>query len=217
MRSLILAILLLTLLAALTGCVVERDVVVVVTATAEPAEDTLPAATPTNTISPPPTQTPAPTQSPEPEGPTPLPEVFPTPVEAQIRVAEQIFEHGRMFWLEPTDEIWAILEDGSWEKYSNSFQEGDPENDPTLTSPAANLQQPIRGFGKVWREEPDLRDRLGWAIDIEYGYDTAYRYMHGGYVDDDGNYQAGPGVHLLTTLGGEKIRFDESNSTWSFQ
>jgi len=31
----------------------------------------------------------------------------------------------------------------------------------------------VRGFGLLWREEPGIRDRLGWAIDNESAYETA--------------------------------------------
>ena len=33
--------------------------------------------------------------------------------------------------------------------------------------------QPVRGFGLVWREMSDVRDRLGWALDAEVSYPTA--------------------------------------------
>jgi hypothetical protein len=40
--------------------------------------------------------------------------------------------------------------------------------------------QPVRGFGMVWRSEgpgasPDVRDRLGWALQPEFGYEAAYQ------------------------------------------
>ena len=39
---------------------------------------------------------------------TALPPNFPTPVTAQIGMAEQLFEGGRMFWLQPTGQIWVL-------------------------------------------------------------------------------------------------------------
>jgi hypothetical protein len=55
------------------------------------------------------------------------------------------------------------------------------------------LYQPQRGFGLVWREEPTIRDRLGWALATESGGDTAvqrtsyYKYNHTYLKALDGN------------------------------
>ncbi len=199
-------------LMTLAGCVVQKEVVVVVTATPEPGSNTVEVPTATLTPLPPPTVTPAPTK---PEY-TPLPPAFPTPIEAQIYVAEQVFEHGRMFWIEPLLEIWVIVEGGEWLIYEDTFVKGDPEDDPSLTPPP-DLRQPIRGFGKVWREHPELQESLGWAVDTEYGYTTAYRFDHGGHVDEDGVYVKAPGVFTIVTLGNETLHFYEHDSSWAFE
>jgi len=65
--------------------------------------------------------------------------------------------------------------------------------------PPVGLYQPVRGFGLVWREEPGVRDRLGWAVDREVGYPTAiqrtswYKY-NATYVKalDGGVWELGP-------------------------
>ena len=31
----------------------------------------------------------------------------------------------------------------------------------------------MRGFGQVWREQPGVRNRLGWATDLETGFPTS--------------------------------------------
>ena len=36
-------------------------------------------------------------------------------------------------------------------------------------APPAGLLEPIRGFGKVWRENQAVQDALGWATGIEQG------------------------------------------------
>nr|MCU0464500.1 hypothetical protein [Anaerolineae bacterium] len=35
---------------------------------------------------------------------------FPTPTNREIYVAEQVFQRGRMLWLEPTGQIWVLIE-----------------------------------------------------------------------------------------------------------
>lgn len=174
------------------------------TATPQPLESATPATLPTNTLTPT-------------IGPTDLPASFPTPWIAQIPVAEQLFEHGRMFWIGPIKQIWVLKitgeGHGTWEIYQDDFVDGEPENDPSLVPPDGRYQ-PQRGFGKLWRESPGLRDALGWGVTPEFGYASRYEYHAGGSVDASGNYVAGPGYHILFSLGGEEFRFNESDSTW---
>jgi hypothetical protein len=88
--------------------------------------------------------------------------------------AMQRFEGGTMIWVEEEDHIYVLFEDdGSpgWNRYVDAWDPGDPDRDPTL-SPADGFYQPVRGFGLVWREEPGVRDRLGWAVGEELGFTT---------------------------------------------
>ena len=149
---------------------------------------------------------------------TPTPDPFPTPTRAQLQVAEERFEHGRMFWLQPNDQIWVVVEaeDGSqkWSVYADTFVEGEVEFDPTLEPPEEGLQQPIRGFGKLWRENLEVQEALGWAVDIEYGYIANYEYHPGGTVDENNVYTQEPGYHLITSMFGDSYRFNEADGTW---
>ena len=80
--------------------------------------------------------------------------------------AIQRFDNGVMVWVEETGRIYAFLNNGRWLSYTDTFREGDPESDPAFAPPAGK-QQPVRGFGKVWREHPDLRNAIGWALTKE--------------------------------------------------
>jgi hypothetical protein len=160
----------------------------------------------------------APTREPE---HTPLPtatarpEIFPTDVVAKVQLAEQVFEHGRMFWIRHNLQIWvmqASAEDpngGDWFCYNDTFVEGEQEVDPTLIPPDG-MYQPRRGFGKLWRTHPEIREGLGWAITPEFELTSNYRYIAGGVVDN-GQYLPGPGEHRLTTLYNESISFYEGD------
>jgi hypothetical protein len=78
--------------------------------------------------------------------------------------AFQHFEHGVMVWRADTGQIYVFLADaGTWQSFADTFEEGDPESDPRFAPPGGGLQQPIRGFGKVWRDNEALRKQLGWA------------------------------------------------------
>ena len=144
---------------------------------------------------------------------------LPTALVSEIQVAEQAFEHGRMFWLFPTHKIWVMInapdsiDHGQWLIFDDTWEEGEPENDPSLTPPA-NLLQPVRGFGKLWRDNQEVRDALGWAVSPEYGFVTNYEYRPGGYLDSNGNYVPGPGVHVLYSLGNQAFAFEERDNTW---
>ena len=141
-----------------------------------------------------------------------------TPTINQIQVAEQVFEDGRMFWLQPTGQIWVMVVTGegrgTWQVYEDTFAEGEAERDDSLTPPEG-MSQPERGFGKLWRENPDIREQLGWAITPEFGYVTRYEYHPGAPRVSAGNAVTyGAGHHVLTSLYEEAFRFNEADSTW---
>ncbi len=88
--------------------------------------------------------------------------------------AEQAFEGGDMLWLEEERLLFVLYDGGAYEIYEDTFVEGEPEFDPALEPPPSMLQ-PVRGFGKVWRENPQVREQLGWAWSREVGFDTVYQ------------------------------------------
>ncbi len=90
----------------------------------------------------------------------------------QTQAAEQAFERGTMLWVATENRIYVLYNDGqqyAWDSYTDEWHEGMPEIDPTLVPPDG-LLQPRRGFGLVWREQPGVRDRLGWALRPEAGF-----------------------------------------------
>lgn len=160
----------------------------------------------------------SPTSSPVPTlAPTATPNVFPTPTIGEIQVAEQLFQRGRMFWVQPTQQIWVLALNGegrgAWTIYPDTFRDDtDPELDASLVAPDG-LLQPTRGFGKLWRTNQEVRDALGWATTPEFGYVSRYEYHPGGTVRN-GVYVAAPGYHILYSLYQEQFRFNEADSTW---
>ena len=97
--------------------------------------------------------------------------------------------------------------------FEDTFVDGEPEINPTLTPPA-NLLQPERGFGKLWRENADVQVLVGWAEDAEIGYVTRYEYRAGGSVSEQNEYIPGKGRHVITLLDGQMMAFDEADNTW---
>ncbi len=149
---------------------------------------------------------------------TPTPDPFPTPVQAKVYVAEQRFEHGWMFWLQPNRQIWVLTTDSAgkniWSVYDDTFVEGEAEYDPQLVAPQ-DLHQPIRGFGKLWRENLEVRQKVGWALGLEQGHTSRYVYKQGGFVNEDKEYVPGPGYHQVRAANGDDFRFIEETFTWT--
>ncbi len=84
-----------------------------------------------------------------------------------ILAATQNFENGLMVWSELTKtnrRIWAYLSYGSYEIYSDTWTEADGDTPAGMSAPEGKYL-PRRGFGKVWRDDPGLRSRIGYAIE----------------------------------------------------
>lgn len=87
----------------------------------------------------------------------------------QVSAAGQDFEGGRAYWYaappgasDPRGTVWIIYNSGEWLTYPDTWQPGEMESDPGITPPGGRYQ-PVQRIGKVWRENADVRQRLGWA------------------------------------------------------
>ncbi len=132
--------------------------------------------------------------------------------------AEQIFEGGRMLWLEDgslvdakykgQSLIFVLYAPGqSWEIYPDTWTSIEPDRDPSI-APPAGFYQPIRGFGKVWRDTPQVRQRLGWALADERGFLTLYQRVS----DFDWDNQC----HYLSTADARVVSLCSRGGIWSF-
>lgn len=140
--------------------------------------------------------------------PTILPSNFPTPRIELVTTVEQLFEGGRMIWFRETRTIWVLVGDkvdpemGDWLCFEDTFVEGDTESLPTYEPPPntttqstrldVRVQQPIRGFGRIWRENPEVQTQLGWALTPEIEHSARREYLAGGRLVND-EYESGPG------------------------
>ncbi|MHB8625757.1 MAG: hypothetical protein ACYDBJ_22395 [Aggregatilineales bacterium] len=153
-------------------------------------------------------------------GPTATPNPAPTDTRTQMYIAQEDFQHGFMFWISSVTQIWVLLPSsdtavdqapthGQWQIFQDTYQNSEPETDPAF-APPANLYQPRRGFGKLWRSNTTIRGGLGWGTTPEFGLTTSYVYQPGGYVNaTTGQWVAGPGTHFLVTLSRETFAFHE--------
>lgn len=107
----------------------------------------------------------------------PEPDICPQDAPLISAAAEQRFEHGWMIWVGEEDRIYVLYDDDQfspkWDSFIDEWHIGLPEDDPNIIPPTG-FYQPKRGFGLVWREQPFVRDRLGWALTAqEASYETA--------------------------------------------
>ncbi|NLE52917.1 MAG: hypothetical protein GX613_16080 [Chloroflexi bacterium] len=85
--------------------------------------------------------------------------------------AHQSYQNGLMLWVSsvgtaPQPAIYALLNDGTYQRLNDTFIEGvDPES--VGSQPPEGFLEPQRGFGKAWRDNPPVRDRIGWASSPE--------------------------------------------------
>jgi len=144
---------------------------------------------------------------------TPTPDLCPSVGPTATQAAEQRFEKGRMLWLKElhyrsetaTGVILAFYDDGHWARFDDTWREGDPEADPTIAAPPGRLQ-PIRGFGKVWREHAEVRAGLGWATAPEQGYTATWQPQM---------RESLPNVEYVSTLEGQVIEYSGmSDGLW---
>ncbi len=101
------------------------------------------------------------------------------PLEAErpIQAAEQTFEGGKMLWRGDKRVIYVLIDEGAWFAFEDTYEEG---VELTAETPPSGLLAPIRGFGKLWREQTDVRRAVGWATAPERGFTGAVEAFGGG-------------------------------------
>lgn len=122
--------------------------------------------------------------------------------------AEQTFQTGRMLWLQdPGNAIFVLYNDGTWQRFANTWQSSEVESNPG-TVPPDGLYQPTRGFGKVWRENIPVWESLGWAVAPEQSYTATWQQQGGESVTTTALYLSTAGGQVLALYGAG------SDGTW---
>lgn len=101
--------------------------------------------------------------------------------------AQARFERGEMYWINlrgGRGTIFVIIygpnNTVSYRRFDDTWSEGQPEN--SGLTPPQGLVEPSRGFGKIWREQPGIRDALGWALESEQGVIMNYQAFERGAI-----------------------------------
>ena len=94
----------------------------------------------------------------------------------------QDFEGGRVYRYAadpayPADQrgtIYVIYNDGEWITFPDAWDSTQPSFDPDQLVPT-DRYQPVDGIGKVWREFPEVRQRLGWAYQPQASFQGRFQ------------------------------------------
>jgi hypothetical protein len=96
------------------------------------------------------------------------------------------FERGVMYWLDTPSGpvIYALaVQRGahvSYQGFVDTWRAGDPVT--VGLNPPTGLYEPARGFGKVWRDNPEIRQLLGWALEPERAVSASFQAFEHGMV-----------------------------------
>ena len=88
--------------------------------------------------------------------------------------ATQQFRYGRMFWIEESGDIWVLTDSGQGHKFTEAVYNSWPDNDEGNGALA-----PRYGFGKVWRNQANIRIALGTATHAEEKITLSVRVVFG--------------------------------------
>jgi hypothetical protein len=109
-----------------------------------------------------------------------------------VPMAVERFEHGMMLWVRQfagdvmsPGSIFVITPDPNrqmlvWQQFPDLWSEGQPTG--VVGTPPKGLYAPVRGFGYLWASNPEVRARLGWAIEPENGETGGYRQFSKGFM-----------------------------------
>jgi hypothetical protein len=83
-----------------------------------------------------------------------------------VSSAWQPFQNGLMVWL--SGDIYVLYNNGTYQYFADTFVQGvDPETVPDV--PPSGLVTPVRGFAKIWSQNPAVKSGLGFALSGETG------------------------------------------------
>lgn len=100
----------------------------------------------------------------------------------KLIIAAQPFERGWMFWREDTRQIYALPFNQPYSRFADTWAEDQPLYSCPDIGPAETPPTPQRGFGKVWCNNPQLRERLGQATDTERGFEATLQTFERGLI-----------------------------------
>jgi hypothetical protein len=119
--------------------------------------------------------------------------------------ATQGFERGALLWRIKPDQVYVMYNSGQLEfypmsAYPESVRQNPPGGDPSI-NPPAGFQQPVRGFGLIWRDNPQVREGVGWALEGENRADWFYGFEAQDFVGGTIIHECRMGIRVLLSSG----------------
>ena len=115
-----------------------------------------------------------------------------------VAVVSQRFEGGEMIYRRDNGDIYVISNgSGQWWRFSSSEYGRLAENRQTAPS---NRISPANGFGRIWANNSTIRTELGWAVNVEIGFEMRFT-------------SSNTGLLYLTRLNGIILEL-ASNQSW---
>jgi hypothetical protein len=83
--------------------------------------------------------------------------------ERAVQMAEQAFQGGAMLVRGDTNQVVVLIRSsGRWLSFPNTWRSGEVLANAGARPPGT--LEPLRGFGKVWRDQPAVKLQLGWPV-----------------------------------------------------
>ncbi len=105
-----------------------------------------------------------------------------------VDTVQQVYQNGLMLWRKDTLQIYALLINGAWSVYADTWVP--PQREGGYFTPPAGLIEPQRGFGKVWRDRlGGPTSQIGWATSPEVAVQGQVQNFDNGFafIDEDGD------------------------------
>ena len=116
---------------------------------------------------------------------------------AATDAAFEPFERGAMIWRKDVLQHYVIAADGGWLRFADVWIEGLPDFSCPDIAPSASPPTPLRGFGQVWCQNPDVRQRVGNALEPERAEQMVTQAFEHGFM-----IRTGRGIYALFDDGG---------------
>ena len=100
----------------------------------------------------------------------------------RLQMVEQGFEGGRMFWRSDDASIYVLPTGQPYARFDDTWDESQPAYSCPELFPPQTPPTPQRGFGKVWCNQPQVRQLLGSATGQERLFEATLETFDGGLI-----------------------------------
>lgn len=104
----------------------------------------------------------------------PMPGLCPSKPSVDVEGAFQVYDGGYMLWEHATGSVYILYNGSLGRRIEESTIGGWPEIQLQI-APPPNHVPPVRGFGRVWQHEQEIRERLGWPLGLEQSYTAQFQ------------------------------------------